>query len=109
MSTIPVIVASSAADAAKRTHDWGSSLGGGAAGGPMLVDTAQLRANLSGLSNQIADLLQDIHPAGGFALQEVKVQVEISAEGGVALVGNSTAGTQGGITLTYVRRPLQND
>jgi hypothetical protein len=38
---------------------------------------------------------------GDYELHEVKLQVEISAKGGVNLVGTAEAGGKGAITLTF--------
>jgi hypothetical protein len=65
------------------------------------LDTDQLKASLAGLSSQIGEVLSDIRAVGDFRLKEVKVSVEISAEGGVALIGSAKAGAKGAIELTF--------
>ena len=65
------------------------------------LDTDRLKASLAGLSAQIGEVLSDIRAVGDFKLKEVKVSVEISAEGGVALIGSAKAGAKGAIELTF--------
>ena len=65
------------------------------------IDTDRLREALSGLTGQIAEVLQDIRAVGHFRLTQVQVAVEISAEGGVALIGSAKAGAKGAIHLTF--------
>jgi hypothetical protein len=65
------------------------------------IDTDRLRQALSGLSAQIGEVLQDIRAVGDFRLTQVQVAVEISAEGGVALIGSAKAGAKGAIQLTF--------
>ncbi len=65
------------------------------------IDAEKLRKSLSDLSGQISDVLQDIKDVGNFKLKEVQISVEISAEGGVALIGSAKAGAKGAITLTF--------
>jgi hypothetical protein len=42
-----------------------------------------------------------VKAVGGFELAEVQVAVELTAEGGVNLIGNLTAGAKGAIQLTF--------
>ncbi|MGE3538496.1 MAG: hypothetical protein AB7N91_13840 [Candidatus Tectimicrobiota bacterium] len=65
------------------------------------VNTARLRQSLAQLSEQISGLLQDIKNVGSFQLKEVQLQVAITAEGGVALVGLAKAGITGTIALKF--------
>ncbi|MCB2263937.1 MAG: hypothetical protein LGR52_13540 [Candidatus Thiosymbion ectosymbiont of Robbea hypermnestra] len=67
------------------------------------LDTERLRHSFADLSAAIGSLLQDIRTVGDFKLEEVTVAVEISAEGGVALIGNAKAGAKGAIHLTFSR------
>ncbi len=65
------------------------------------LDVDQLRASFGKLSGQVSAILQDVRQVGDFKLKEVELQVEISAEAGVNLVGNLKAGTRGAISLTF--------
>jgi hypothetical protein len=65
------------------------------------IDTEKIRGSLTHLSGQISALLQDIKRVGDFQLKEVQLQVVVTAEGGVALIGLAKAGVTGAITLTF--------
>ncbi len=58
-----------------------------------------LRQSMSRLSEGAAGIFQDIKRVGEFQLKEVELQVEITAEGGFALVAK--AGAKGAIKLTF--------
>lgn len=84
------------------------TLGPATRGGPKAIptrarkmDVGRLRESFAGLSAQISTILQDVKKVGDFQLKEVQLQVEISAEGGVNLVGSMKAGVKGAITLTF--------
>jgi len=64
------------------------------------IDVARLRESFAGLSAQVSTILQDVKKVGDFELKQVQLQVEISSEGGVHLVGTLKAGVRGAITLT---------
>ena len=51
-----------------------------------------LQSNLAALSSTILSLLSGIAPIENFRLKEVRVQIEISAEGGVTLIGSAKVG-----------------
>jgi hypothetical protein len=65
------------------------------------IDAGRLQRSLSALAEQVSSLFQDIKNVGDFKLKEVQVAVEITAEGGVALIANARAGAKGAITLTF--------
>ena len=65
------------------------------------IDADLLRQSLARLSEQISTLLHDVKQVGAFRLKEVQLQVEVTAEGGVALIGVAKAGVTGAITLTF--------
>jgi hypothetical protein len=67
------------------------------------IDTGKLRQSISRLSEQISGIFADIKKVGDFQLKQIQLSVEITAEGGVALVGiaNAKAGAKGAITLTF--------
>ncbi len=98
MAIIPVIVE----DAESKTEP--GTLGGGILSPESKIkniDADKLRKSLSELSGQVSNVLQDIKDVGNFKLKEVQISVEISAEGGVALIGSAKAGAKGAITLTF--------
>ncbi|HEC84676.1 MAG: hypothetical protein DRR08_03250 [Candidatus Parabeggiatoa sp. nov. 2] len=102
MSTIPVIVDEEAEAKPKSGTLGGGRLSPKKGGRLKHIDTDVLRASLETLSTQVAEMLQDIQKEfGGFKLKEVQLQVEVNAEGGVALIGTAKAGTTRGITLTF--------
>ena len=63
------------------------------------VDSSRIKASLSQLTGEITSVLEDIKAVGGFQLKQITLNVEISAEGKVFLVGK--AGAKGGISLTF--------
>ncbi len=65
------------------------------------IDADRLRESLSDLTDQITGLFTDIKSVGDYKLKEVQVSLEISAEGGVALIGTAKAGAKGAVTLTF--------
>ncbi len=58
-----------------------------------------LRSSLSSLSRELSDILVDINQVGNYKLKEVRLQAEITAEGGFVLIGK--AGIKGAVTLTF--------
>ena len=60
-----------------------------------------VQESLAELSGRLSTLLADLKAVGGFQLSEVRVGVELTAEGGVNLIGNLTAGAKGAIELTF--------
>jgi len=66
------------------------------------IDADKLKANLSSLVDKLGKVISVAEAAaGGLALTEVEVGIEITAEGGVALIG--TAGAKASMTLTFKR------
>jgi len=63
------------------------------------IDT--LRNNFNNLCHGITQTLVDIKKVGDFKLKEIELQVEISAEGGVSLIGTSKIEGSGSITLRF--------
>ena len=55
---------------------------------PVEISVDRLRASLAKLTGNLSDLLADLQAVGGFELAEVQVAVELTAEGGVNLIGN---------------------
>lgn len=69
--------------------------------GPVEISVDRLRESLAKLTGNLSALLADLKAVGGFELAEVQVAVELTAEGGVNLIGNLTAGAKGAIQLTF--------
>ena len=65
------------------------------------LDIDKLRESITNLSDQISSILQNVKKIGDFRLNQVQVSVEISAEGGVALIGSAKAAAKGAIVLTF--------
>ncbi len=65
------------------------------------IDADTLRQSVSNLTGQLGTLFEDIKNVGDFKLKQVDVKLEISAEGGVALIGTAKAGATGAINLTF--------
>ena len=65
------------------------------------VDADKLRRSLGEFATTIHGVLEDIKQVGEIPLKEVQLSVEVSAEGGVALIGSAKAGVKGALTLTF--------
>ena len=61
----------------------------------------KLKENLGRVSKAILSLLADIKQVGQFRLKEVTLQVEVSADAGVNLIGTANLGGKGAITLKF--------
>lgn len=61
----------------------------------------KLKENMLKVCNQVAETVGHVKQVGKFQLKEVSIQVEISAEGGVELIGTAQLGGKGAITLTF--------
>jgi hypothetical protein len=66
------------------------------------VPIARLKENLDRLAGGLSQLFSDIKKVGAFRLSEISLQVEISAEAGVTMIGTSKVGGKGAITLKFV-------
>jgi hypothetical protein len=66
------------------------------------VPIEKLRANLGKLCNQLSTALEDIRAVGKFRLKEVEIAVEVSAQGGIELIGTATLGGKGAIKMKFV-------
>ena len=69
------------------------------------IEVGRLRDSFGKLSEQVSAILQAVRKVGEFQLREVTLQVEISSEGGVQLVGSVKAGVKGAITLKFAAEP----
>ena len=68
------------------------------------VPIEKLRANLANLVANLGALVTSpVDKAGGLALKELEVGVEITAEGGVSLIGTVKASATGTLKLTFAR------
>ncbi len=96
MNTLPVIIDDAETDS-------GTLDGGILSPGDRIknIDADKIRNSLTNLSDKISQILKDIKSVGDFKLKQVQLSVEISAEGGVALIGSAKAGAKGAITLTF--------
>jgi autotransporter translocation and assembly factor TamB len=61
----------------------------------------KLQGNLDAVCQSIGNTISNIKKVGSFKLKEVTIQVEVSAEGGVELIGTAKLGGKGAITLTF--------
>ncbi len=60
-----------------------------------------LKTNLQSVSQSVMTILQDIKQVGDFRLKEVTFHVEVSAEGGVELIGTASVGGKGAVSLKF--------
>jgi translation elongation factor EF-1beta len=67
------------------------------------VDMASLKVNLAKLMRDLNELFEAQAADTGFGLKQIEVGVEITAEGGVNLIGTMTAGATASISLTFER------
>lgn len=66
------------------------------------IPVERLRESLSKLCGGLSTVFSDIQTVGNFRLQEVTIQVEISAEGGINIIGTAMVAGKGAITLKFV-------
>ena len=98
MSTIPIIIDPAGPGMSNSTGTLGIL------DGPrqlVEVDADKLKQSLGELATTIHGVLEDIKQVGDIPLKEVQLAVEVSAEGGVALIGSAKAGAKGTLTLTF--------
>ncbi len=69
------------------------------------IAAEKLQGSIKALCENMSNVLKDAQQVGGFTLKEVKLQVEISAEGNIVLIGK--AGVSGAISLTFA--PVPNE
>lgn len=65
------------------------------------IPVGKLRANLHAVCSNVVEVLKDIKKVGDFELSEVTLQVEVGAEGGIALIGTANVSGSGAISLTF--------
>ena len=69
--------------------------------GLQAVPVNRLKENLNQVAEAMLTVLDDIKQVGQFQLKEVTLQVEVSARGGVNLIGTASLGGKGAITLKF--------
>ena len=67
---------------------------------PAAVLKASLKRTISMLNSVLSEVADE---SPGMRLQEVQIGIEVSASGGIALIGTAQAGTTGAITLVFHR------
>ncbi len=110
MADIPVLVdpdsepAAGPAPAARRSGTLSAISAASPASRIKLLDAEKLRKSVGSLARQVTGLFDDLEHDDRYRLETVQVSLEISAEGGVSLIGTAKAGARGGITLTFAPR-----
>ncbi|QLE58859.1 hypothetical protein [Nostoc sp. TCL26-01] len=96
METIPILVSLPSEDEATKNIFT-------SAAAIVLVDVpiSILQDNLNKICEGVATLFQDVQAVGNVKLKEITVQVEVSAEGGIEIIGTGKLGSKGAITLTF--------
>jgi hypothetical protein len=69
------------------------------------IPVEQLRDQFNALSQDVAKLMDDppASEAGDLHLTELAVQIEITASGGINLIGTASVGATAAMTLTFSR------
>ncbi|MFC1633948.1 hypothetical protein ACFL5Z_03835 [Planctomycetota bacterium] len=65
------------------------------------VPIAALRHNWSQVSQAVLETLSDVRQIGQFRLKEVTLQLEVSANGSITLIGAANIGGKGAVTLKF--------
>jgi hypothetical protein len=65
------------------------------------IPVAVLKKNLRSISEEMVKILDEIKHVGQFKLKEITMQVEISASGGISIIGTASIGGKGAITLKF--------
>lgn len=71
--------------------------------GTELADVTALERGLSSLS-EVIDGLPDPSPKSNWQVAEIELTAELTAEGGIRVLGVATAGVKGGVTFRLVPR-----
>ena len=76
--------------------------------GPVVLEripVETLRAQVNELRGSLAEVFDSTDQSGGdgFRLTQIVVQVEVSVEGGLNLIGTASIGGRGALTLTFSR------
>ncbi len=65
------------------------------------LPTERLSENLNKVCQGVASMVSDVKKIGSFQLKQITIQVEVTAEGGIELIGTAKLGGKGAITLTF--------
>ena len=65
------------------------------------LDVTKLSENLNKICKGVVTLVNDVKAVGNFKLKEISIEVEITAEGGVELIGTAKLGGKGAVKLTF--------
>ena len=65
------------------------------------IPVERLQESMGALCRQVGTVMERARHVGDFKLKEVTIQVEITAEGGVEMIGTAKVGGKGAITLTF--------
>jgi hypothetical protein len=67
------------------------------------IPVERLKASLSGLVTNLRAATSDlVAKADGLSLKELEVGIEVTAEGGINLIGTATVGATASLKLTFV-------
>ena len=56
---------------------------------------------MANVSHSMVSVLEEVKNIGRFKLKEITLQVEVSSDGGINLIGTANLGGKGAITLTF--------
>jgi hypothetical protein len=65
------------------------------------VDSDELKSNLNELIANLSGVLDNVKSTDGYKLKQFTVGVEISAKGGVSLIGKLEAGAKAAVSLVF--------
>lgn len=65
------------------------------------LDPTQLNDSLKKLALELDQILKDVETKGGYRLKGIEIGLEITAEGGVNLIGTMTVGGKAALTLRF--------
>jgi len=67
-----------------------------------LIPVEILKKNLATLTGQVGEVFEHVKAVGAFELDEVSLQVEVNAEGGLEILGTGgRVGGSGAVTLKF--------
>nr|CAA6801739.1 MAG: Unknown protein [uncultured Thiotrichaceae bacterium] len=105
MGTLPVIIEDTAATTTDTGYNpnRGTTLtrGSGISSKVKELSTEALSDSLQSIHENLNEIFGSIKEVGDFELQEVKLTLDVTAEGGFALIGSAQVGMKGGITLSF--------
>jgi len=67
------------------------------------VPVDRLRESLARLTTAVSEAFSHAQTVGDFQLDQITLQAEVSAQGGISLIGSAKVGGRGAITLTFKR------